>query len=214
MKIIALEGLDKSGKHSAQLALKAHYEAQGLRVFCKDYHDYDSKTGQLIRQWLYGEYPVDQATIELIMSADKMKDQSLFRLWQKENTFDVLLFDRYLDSQEVYAFANYVLAKKEEKESLLTTYQATCLLRSSYLVPDYVLYLEVTPEKSMKRKGQHGDNDRYESNKKLLTTVYALYEEKHQLNDHWIKINSNQSMEKMLEKVLAQAPKIMKGRNK
>jgi dTMP kinase len=155
MKIIAVEGLDKSGKASLVRRLKEKLEADGYKVAVSEFHRYDTPTGKLIRQWLYGEYKVSQPTIELIMAADKYAQKEYFDELSAQG-YDILLLDRYLGSQLVYSQAAGV--PQEWVENLL-----------KYLdVPDLEIFINVSSETSMKRKGKHGDNDRYESDKELL----------------------------------------------
>lgn len=155
MKIIAVEGLDKSGKHSTAKGLKEKLEADGYKVALSEFHNYSTPTGQLIRKWLYGEYQVSQMTIELIMAADKYAQKEYFEQLEAEG-YDFLLLDRYVGSQYVYSEASGVPTSWIQK-----------ILQYLY-VPDFEIFIDITPETSMKRKGKHGDNDRYESDKEIL----------------------------------------------
>lgn len=161
MIIIGFEGLDKSGKKSqSDLLYKALYE-RGYNVEKSEFHRYDSPTGELIRRFLDGEYQPGQYAIECIMAADKYAQMEWFR--ELGETADVLILDRYLTSQCVYSYANGI-----DIGFIINMLQ--------YMPePDYQFYLDIEPDESMKRKGEHGENDKYESNKELLTTVRDLY---------------------------------------
>lgn len=161
MIILSLEGLDKSGKASnSELLYQALYE-RGYNVEKSAFHRYDTPTGQLIRQFLDGEYQPGQYAIECIMAADKYAQLE----WIKEitETTDVLILDRYLLSQCVYSQAN---GMDIDFIGNMLRYMPA---------PDYHFYLDITPEESMKRKGEHGDNDKYESNHALLAKARELY---------------------------------------
>lgn len=86
MKIITLEGLDKSGKHSVSIALKEYLKKLGYKVEQSEFHRYDTPTGKIIRQFLYGDYNVSQETIELIMTADKFAQQDWFDELEENGT--------------------------------------------------------------------------------------------------------------------------------
>lgn len=155
MRIIAIEGLDKSGKHSVTVGLADRLRADGYKVAVSEFHRYDTPTGALIRQWLYGQYKVNQHTIELIMAADKYAQKEYFENLEEEG-YDFLILDRYIGSHIVYANANGM--DGQWIDNLL-----------AYLPDPYCeIFIDVSPETSMKRKGKHGDNDRYESDKQLL----------------------------------------------
>lgn len=160
MKIVSVEGLDKSGKHSTVEGLKEKLEAKGYKVATSEFHRYDTPTGQLIRQWLYGEYKVSQQTIELIMAADKYAQKEWFEQLEQEG-YDILILDRYLGSQVVYSAASGIQPDWIQN-----------ILRSLY-IPDIEIFIDISPDTSMKRKGKHGENDRYESDKELLTRARA-----------------------------------------
>ncbi|MES9681687.1 dTMP kinase [Gottfriedia acidiceleris] len=164
MIIIAFEGLDKSGKKSqSDMLYEALYE-RGINVEKSEFHRYDTPTGQLIRQFLDGEYKPNQLAIECIMAADKYAQLDWFNELAEKT--EVLILDRYLASQFVYGQANYV--DKDFAINLLELMPE----------PDFQFFLDITPEESMGRKGKHGDNDKYESDQELLTRARNIYLEK------------------------------------
>lgn len=161
MIIIEVEGLDKSGKKSqSDLLYKALYE-RGYNVEKSEFHRYETPTGELIRKFLDGEYQVNQLAIECIMAADKYAQLDWFNEIKK--TTDVLILDRYLTSQFVYSKANGV------------EIDFTLNLLEHMPAPDFHVYLDVSPEESMRRKGKWGENDKYESDLELLTEVRNHY---------------------------------------
>jgi dTMP kinase len=162
MKIIAIEGLDKSGKHTQTNMLVEHLRNQGFNVVQSEFHRYDTPTGELIMKWLRKEWNVSQTTIELIMAADKQAQQEWFYDLEKNNV-DFLVLDRYTMSQFVYSLANNM-----EKPWVL---QLQRFMRK----PDLNIFIDIPGEESMKRKGKWGENDRYESDLALLNEVRSLF---------------------------------------
>lgn len=161
MIIVAFEGLDKSGKNSqSEMLHKALYE-RGYNVEKSEFHRYDTPTGQLIRQFLDGEYKVNQHAIECIMAADKYAQLDWFKELEKET--DVLILDRYVLSQMVYGVANGI------------DIDFTLNLLEHMPEPNYHFFLDVSPEESMNRKGKFGDNDKYEGDLELLTKAREKY---------------------------------------
>lgn len=181
MKLIAIEGLDKSGKHSQSELLKQHLEQQGHKVMKSEFHRYDTPTGELIMKWLQKEWDVDQKTIELVMSADKQAQQQWFDELEADGT-DFLILDRYTGSQQVYSYANGI--------SPMWTASLQRYMRKF----DVEIFIDIPPSESMGRKGKHnnGENDRYESDLELLTNVRELY-----LKRDNIVIDGMQSIDKV-----------------
>lgn len=162
MKIIAFEGLDKAGKATLSHHLADYLDSKGYKVGHMDFHRYSTPTGQLIRKFLYGEYHVPQQAMELIMAADKIAAVPDFQMLAQEG-YDYLILDRYKLSQYVYSQANGV------------DQDLAIALWNTIPDPDYTIYVDVSPETSMKRQGKHGVNDRYESDHALLSKVRAHY---------------------------------------
>lgn len=163
MKIIAIEGLDKSGKHTQSKMLAEYLESKGYNVVQSEFHRYDTPTGELIMKWLRKEWDVDQATIELIMAADKQAQQDWFNDLEVVQGVDFLILDRYTRSQLAYALANGVSGHWVKQ------------LQMCMRPPNLEILIDIPAEVSMERKGKWGDNDRYESDLKLLKDVRAIY---------------------------------------
>jgi dTMP kinase len=181
MKIIAIEGLDKSGKHTQSKLLAEYLKTLGYNVVQSEFHRYDTPTGELIMKWLTKQWGVDQKTIELIMTADKQAQQQWFNQLEAEGV-DFLILDRYITSQQVYAEANGI--------DPYWTNELQKYMRK----PDIEIFIDIPAEESMRRKGKHnnGENDRYESDLELLNRVRQLY-----LKRDMIKIDGVQSVDEV-----------------
>ena len=162
MKIIEIEGLDKSGKHTQSKLLAEYLRSLGYKVVQSEFHRYDTPTGKLIRDYLYKTYETNDKTIELIMTADKVAQQEWFNQLRQEGV-DFLILDRYIGSQMSYA-----LAKGQSIDFVKT-------LASLVVQPNLSIMLDISPELSISRKGKHGENDRYESDRAFLTKVREQY---------------------------------------
>jgi dTMP kinase len=164
LKIIAIEGIDKSGKASQCRMLKERLRAEGVNVMQSEFHRYDTPTGDLIMKWLKKEYDVDQRTIEFIMAADKQAQQQWFQQLE-DSGVQVLILDRYLLSQRCYAIAN---GATESDVDALHQY-----LRA----PNMSIVIDIPASVSMARKGKHndGNNDRYESDHDMLERARQLF---------------------------------------
>lgn len=183
MKIIVFEGLDKSGKHTASLDFEKQLISQGYLVAKMEFPQYDTPIGQLISDWLHKKLDVDAHTFELLLAADKQSAQTKIQEF-KDAGYDYLIMDRYVHSQLAYGSYDNDISWVE----MLIKY--TCK-------PDFVIYMDVSPDESMKRRGQHGDNDRYESDYKRLSNMRDAYNKAFtmtDIGDHLIRIDANQSL--------------------
>jgi dTMP kinase len=162
MKIIAIEGIDKSGKYTQTRLLCDKLINDGYRVQISEFHRYDQHTGALIMKWLKNEWKASQNTIELIMAADKQLQQEWFEELEKEK-YDFLILDRYTLSQFVYGAANNMDINWIKE------------LQRFMRKPDLDIVIDISAEISIKRKGKYGENDRYESDLQLLEKVRSNY---------------------------------------
>lgn len=176
MKIIAIEGLDKSGKYSQTRLLTEYLSILGYNTVKSEFHRYDTPTGELIMKWLTKQWDVDQHTIELIMAADKQAQQLWFDKLEADGV-DFLILDRYVGSQQVYATANYVDP------------DWTLELQRYMWEPDVEIFIDIPAEVSMARKGKHnnGENDRYESDLEMLKCVRQLFQKRENIKVDGLK---------------------------
>lgn len=200
MKIIAFEGMDKSGKHTASVQLAEHLISLGYKVVQSEFHRYDTPTGKLIQDYLYGKYKVSNETIQLIMSADKQAQQEWIKDLE-ESGVDFLILDRYYLSQKVYS--NYFIDKSEYTPEEVSLYKGlyTDIIKC-FRKADITIYLDNTAETSMSRKGQHGENDLYEQNKELLEYVRTGYLEEVQKEKQYLIISSEQTIEEVKNELI------------
>ncbi len=197
MKIIVFEGLDKSGKHTASLDFENKLKDQGYRVAKMEFPQYDTPIGQLISDWLHKKLDVDAHTFELLLAADKQSAQTKIQKF-KDAGYDYLIMDRYIHSQLAYGSYDNDISWVE----MLIKY--TCK-------PDFVIYMDVSPDESIKRRGQHGDNDRYESDYKRLSKMSDAYNKAFtmtDIGDHLIRIDANQSLSNVRASVVLVADHI------
>lgn len=181
MKIIAFEGLDKSGKHTQMNALADRLWSEGMRVETLSFHNYDSPVGQLIQKWLYREFEMPLLAINYIISADKLAYLDKFKEWEQDGV-DYLLIDRYLLSQMVYPIAMGLDVHVVED------------LAKYIPEPDYTIMIDISVDTSIDRKGKHGDNDRIEENYSLNEKVRAEYLSRLSSNPNNFIINDADSL--------------------
>ncbi len=199
--VIAIEGLDKSGKDTQQKRLLDKLITLGYRVDRLEYPKYSTVTGQLIKEKLTStkkQTDSDKIMLELLMAANKHEDFSNFNFKEIFFNCDIIVIDRYLLSQIVYSEANG------------TDPELTEILARGLRRPDLEIVLDVSPEVSMERRGKHnnGVNDRYESDYQLLHKVRSLYQER-QTASHKVMINAEQKVEDITEEIMQKIEKYL-----
>lgn len=107
-KIIALEGIDGSGKGLQFRALKAALEARGFSVGCMDFPDYGGFFGAEIGKMLAGAGgvradEVDAKSMALWYACDRRQVFAAFR----DGEYDYLLLNRYTMANAVYQGVRY-----------------------------------------------------------------------------------------------------------
>lgn len=200
MKIIAFEGMDKSGKHTASMVLTNYLKDLGYNVVHSEFHRYDTPTGKLIQDYLYGRYKVSNETIQLIMSADKQAQQDWFSELE-DSGVDFLILDRYYLSQKVYS--DYFIEKSNYSSEEVLLYKGLySQIIKCFRKADFTIYLDNSAETSMSRKGQHGENDLYEENKELLNYVRKGFIKEIQREDNFLIVSSEQPFEDVHNEML------------
>ena len=180
-KVISFEGLDKSGKHSAMDFASELLEQKGYSVYKLSFPQYDTPIGQLIRQYLTNKLELTPKAFELLLAADKVNSSN--KLNELFTQYDFILIDRYVHSQVAYGLQN-------------ASYGYLSTLLSGVVLPDLVIYMDVDVNVSMSRQGEHGDNDKYESNAELLKAVKTNYDQMYRLKqDLFARVDANKSFE-------------------
>ena len=201
MKIIALEGLDKSGKHTVSEALATKLRESGYKVEKSEFGRYDTPTGKLIMDFLKGDDRIDSFTHQTLLYCNKQEQQGWFKKLEEDGV-DFLILDRYTLSQFVYG--NYFIQEefflgKIDRGTFDKQIEAHCAMSNGALrLPDINIVLDVSAETSMKRKGQHGENDRYESNKLMLETVRNHYLNLAYTREDTISVDAEKPLEEVI----------------
>ena len=148
---IAIDGLDASGKQTQTEKLCKHLESQGKEYRHLSFPTYDEKYSALVKLYLdgaFGDKPTDvnAYAASTFFAADRYA--SYMADWKKDyDEGKIILSDRYTTANAVHQ-----LSKMPENEwdaflDWLWDYEYKKLGVPS---PDLVLYLEMTPEISMK----------------------------------------------------------------
>ena len=159
--IIAIEGMDCSGKTTQAELLKEYLKTQCKDSNVETFHfpNKDSAIGKEIYNYLEGKVEYSKEVVELLHTADKMNKQWDFYKFKNNYTNHIIL-DRYKLSQYAYAMAS------EMDINLVDN------LIKQMIEPDIRIFLSMHPKEAIKRKKTY---DKYESDIKFLDKVYGWY---------------------------------------
>lgn len=192
-KFIAIEGIDGSGKSSQAKALAKRLEADGHKVYLT-FEPTDMRIGKMIRSILGGKEKADEKVIAALFVADRL-DHILHEthgmLKKLEEGYTVIT-DRYYFSSYAYHGAHmdmdWVIASNA--------------MAAKILQPDITIFVDVSPEVSMKRIQANRETVEIYETLENLKQVQSSYEEafeKLSNQENILKINGDDSFENVSE---------------
>jgi dTMP kinase len=144
-KLIAVEGIDGSGKQTQVRLLAQALEAKGYRVLPTGFPQYDSWFGKMAGQFLNGDFgsidTVDPHFAALLYAGDRFENKGPIVAALERG--DVVLADRYIASNLAHQTARSAPEKRAQFREWIEQ-----LEYGIYGLPkeDLALYLRVTPQ--------------------------------------------------------------------
>lgn len=157
--LIAIEGLDQSGKETQAQLLRDRLRSGGARSRVVSFPDYGTSIGEEIARALQGERDYDPEVMQLLYVANRYERKSDIEQWRDAGL--LLIFDRYTASSVAYGEAQGLDA------SWLTA------LQQFLPQPELTIMLDISPETAVERKAT--GRDRYEQDLALLGRVRDSY---------------------------------------
>ena len=146
-KLIAVEGIDGSGKQTQVRLLAQALESRGHRVFSTGFPQYESWFGKMVGQFLNGDYgslgTVDPHFTALLYAGDRFECKG--PVVAALDRGDVVIADRYIASNLAHQTARSSPDRREEFRAWIEH-----LEYNIYGLPkeDLVLYLRVPPRQA------------------------------------------------------------------
>ena len=170
--LVAIEGLDQSGKETQARELRDRLRAAGYRSRVVAFPDYGTSIGEEIARALQGEREYGPETMQLLYVANRFERKADIDRWQAGGL--IVVFDRYVASAIAYGEAHGLDPAWLENLQI-------------YLPqPDLTFFLDIAPETAMARKTV--GRDRYERDLALLARVRASYQ-RLAAQPGWIRID-------------------------
>lgn len=173
--LVAVEGLDQSGKATQAQRLRDRLRASGYKSRVVSFPDYGTFLGEEIARSLQGERDYGPETMQLLYVANRFERKADIDRWQAAGL--IVLFDRYVASGVAYG----------EAQGLDPGWLET--LQVSLPRPELTILLDVAPETAAARKP--AGRDRYERDLALLTRVRKSYLRQAARPD-WVRIDAEQ----------------------
>jgi dTMP kinase len=160
-RIIALEGIDQSGKRTQTRRLAKRLERLRFAVNTVSFPVYKSFTGRLIRRYLKGDQNYSNQALHMLYSLNRWENQELTQSLMRNADF--LITDRYTPSNLAYG-----VSKGLDLKWLLD-------LDTGLPKADLVIVLDVPVRSSFARKSNR--RDVHEMNTELLVRVNKAYKQ-------------------------------------
>ena len=157
MKIIALEGIDASGKETQVSLLTKALQERGFKAKFESFPRYGKPIGHLIAQWLGERIELTDKAAHMLYEADRQD----FIDSLNEDEYDYLILDRFTLSNIAFAVPKLI------DPSWITDLQA------QLPVPDLTFFVDISPGTSLQRRPFA--RDKHETDQELLGNARSTY---------------------------------------
>ena len=176
--LIALEGLDQSGKKTQAERLRDRLKQEGRKARLVSFPDYGTSIGEEIARALQGEREYGPDVMQLLYVANRYERKPDLQRWLYGGL--ILVCDRYIASSIAYGEAQAL------DPAWLTDMQ-------KFLPPaSLTIMLDIAPETAVQRKAV--DRDRYERDLAMQTRVRESYRRQAAANG-WVVLDGERSKE-------------------
>lgn len=182
--LIALEGLDQSGKATQAALLRTRFEEAGRIVRPLSFPDYETTIGQEIAAALRGDRMHPPDVLQLLYVANRYEYRAKIEGWLRQG--DIVICDRYQASSVAYGGAQGL------DEAWLADIQRF-LPR-----PHLTLLLDIDPSVGVARKREN--RDQYESDLELLARVRESYQRQSR-HAGWVIVDGRHDQEAVSQDV-------------
>ncbi len=192
MTFIVIEGLDGCGGETQTELLKEYFKKKKIPHQLFRSPDYSTPIGKAIKSYLEGKLELDTEAAFILFASDTLlTSKKMGKLRQSK----LLIMDRYITSTIPYQVARGLKFDKGVKFVELMNYQK----------PDAIIYIDIKPETSMKRKKKEKGKLDYHEKKlgylKRVRQVYLQEVDENVLGD-WFLIDGERSIKEVHEDIL------------
>jgi dTMP kinase len=193
-KLIAIEGIDGSGKRTQTDMLERYLSEKGYKVKKISFPNYEGLIGETIASYLRGDYgdidSIPQKILSIAYAADRLKAKEDIKQYLMKNY--IVICDRYTYSNAFQA----AKMKKKERMDFIEWVEELEFKEMKIPKPDINIYLHVDSgvsfertKKRGKRNYQEGKDDIHENNVDLLKNTSSVYMNLCENRTDWILID-------------------------
>lgn len=174
--LIAIEGLDQSGKETQAQLLRDWLRSEGRKARVVTFPDYGTSIGEEIARALQGEREYSSEVMQLLYVANRYERKVDIERWLEGGV--TLVCDRYVASSLAYG----------EASNLEPVWLADA--QKFLPPPTLTILLDISAEVSVQRKA--ADRDLYERDLALQKRVRQSYLRQVEQSD-WVRVDGEQS---------------------
>lgn len=184
--LIAIEGLDQSGKATQAERLRDHLREQGTRARLVSFPDYGTSIGEEIARALQGEREYGPEAMQLLYVANRYERKTDLERWLSGGL--AVVCDRYVASSIAYGVA----------QGLDADWLAD--IQRFLPRPELTILLDIDPALAAERKT--AGRDRYERDLVLLERVRDSYLEQAERSD-WLCVDGNRPKDDVAGEIMS-----------
>ena len=184
--LIALEGLDQSGKETQARGLRDRIRAAGYKARVVSFPDYGTAIGEELARALQGERDYGPEVMQLLYVANRYERRPDLDRWQAAGI--ALVCDRYVASAVAYG----------EAQGLDPAWLAE--LQRFLPQPDLTILLDIAPATAVDRKAV--GRDRYEQDLALQARVRESYLRQAQQSG-WLRVDGERPVPEVAAAIAA-----------
>ncbi|MEE2965841.1 MAG: dTMP kinase [Acidobacteriota bacterium] len=184
--LIAIEGLDQSGKATQAERLRDQLREGGARARLASFPDYGTSIGEEIARALQGEREYGSEAMQLLYVANRYERKADLERWLVGGL--TVVCDRYVASSIAYG----------EAQGLDASWLAD--IQRFLPAPELTILLDIDPELAAERKAT--GRDRYERDLALLERVRDSYTRQAEQAD-WVSVNGDQTKDAVTAEIMS-----------
>jgi dTMP kinase len=200
-KLIALEGMDASGKTTQAEKLFEVLKAQGKKVYLTKEPTREGEIGGLIHRILQKEVMIPSAAIQYLYSADREVQQA--ELVEHLKNGEIVITDRYFWSSVPYGLADQKDLSIDDGAKMILVAQSVLSHYHGFIVPDYTFLLEISVDEVMERLSKMKKNKEIYEERDVIERVKKGYDWiANEFKDEIILINGSKRESEIAEEIL------------
>ncbi|HIE91814.1 MAG TPA: dTMP kinase [Acidobacteria bacterium] len=184
--LIAIEGLDQSGKATQAERLRDQLREGGARARLVSFPDYGTSIGEEIARALQGEREYGPEAMQLLYVANRYERKADLERWLGGGL--TVVCDRYVASSIAYG----------EAQGLDAPWLAD--IQRFLPAPELTILLDIDPALAAERKST--GRDRYERDLALLERVRDSYTRQAAQED-WVSVNGDQTKDAVTAEIMS-----------